>query len=95
MRPPGAPGGPITQLFHKDAGNQPPSNDSFTPQFRGTTTHVQVNMNDSYDTMIQKIRSKIMIKGPPINASLDRNKSVRENGLHDGSELRFHNGLMD
>mmetsp|Transcript_2773 Transcript_2773/g.3684 ORF Transcript_2773/g.3684 Transcript_2773/m.3684 type:complete len:96 (+) Transcript_2773:106-393(+) len=59
------------------------------------TVKVQVNLDDTYDEMITKIKSVTAIEGKPTNVELDPTKTVRENGLKNNSKLVFWNGAMD
>lgn len=55
-----------------------------------------MNLDDSYEEMIQKIKNAIHIGSDiPDNKQLSSAKTVRENGLKNGDKLRFWNGAMD
>lgn len=57
---------------------------------------VEVLPSDSHSAMMAKIGAKVTLhSNHPTNTALNSQKTVAENGLRDGSVLRFHNGMKD
>lgn len=77
-------------IRHGTEGGAPPYR-----HFIGNVYQVKVLPSDSYAKMMQKIQKKVKLYSHNSTPALDKTKTVAENGLVDGSELRFWNGAVD